>query len=141
MVRAAEVHTLGVLLQMEEKHEGRELPISGLLGSLTGREVSIVEREEQIFRNVLSQIPTLGPCIDILLQRHEWYDGTGSILGFKGEGICREARILMIEVLGRAGRSAEAISYYESAIDLFENEIGVAPERLKEPLVELGLLL
>jgi two-component SAPR family response regulator/uncharacterized protein (DUF1810 family) len=95
MVRAAEVHTLGVLLQMEEKHEGRELPISGL-GSLTGREVSIVEREEQIFRRVVSQIPTLEPCIDILLQRHEWYDGTGSILGFKGEDICREARILAV---------------------------------------------
>ena len=92
---AAEIHTVGVLLQMEEKHSDRNLPISGL-GPLSGREVSIHEREEQIFRHVLSQVPAFQGCLDILLQRHEWYDGSGSISGLSGQQICAEARLMAV---------------------------------------------
>lgn len=95
LLRAAEIHTLGVLLQMEEKHSDRDLPIS-MLGSQTGREVSIHEREEQIFRNVLSQVPAFHGCLEILLQRHEWYDGSGSISGQSGQNLCAEARLLAV---------------------------------------------
>lgn len=95
LVRAAEVHTLGVLLQMEEKQKERYLPISRLVHR-TGREVSIHQREEEIFDEVLRNLPQFDGCREILLQRHEWYDGTGSILGLSGEQICREARILAV---------------------------------------------
>lgn len=95
LVRAAEIHTLGVLLQMEEKQPDRNLPISGL-GERTGREVSIHKREEEIFDNILCKIPQLSGCRDILLQRHEWFDGTGSILGLSGEQICPEARLMAV---------------------------------------------
>jgi DNA-binding SARP family transcriptional activator len=95
LVRAAEVHTLGVLLQMEEKQKDRYLPISRL-GQRTGREVSIHHREEEIFDEVLRNIPQFHGCREILLQRHEWFDGTGSILGLSGLDICREARILAV---------------------------------------------
>ena len=95
LVRAAEIHTLGVLLQMEEKQAERDLPISGL-GDQTGREVSIHQREDEIFENILCKLPQLSGCQEILKQRHEWFDGTGSILGLSGENICREARIMAV---------------------------------------------
>ncbi len=95
LVKAAEIHTLGVLLQMEEKHPQRNLPISGLQGR-TGRDVSIHTREEQIFRGVLSGIRGLDGCLEILEQRHEWYDGTGSIAKLKGNAICKEARLMAV---------------------------------------------
>lgn len=95
LMRAAEIHTLGVLLQMEEKQSDRDLPISRL-GSQSGREVSIHQREEQIFDNLLSQVPALEGCLEILQQRHEWFDGTGSIRGLKGQQLCPEARLLSV---------------------------------------------
>jgi two-component SAPR family response regulator len=95
LLRAAEIHTLGVLLQMEEKQPDRILPISGL-GTHSGREVSIHQREEQIFRHILSQFPAFHGCLEILLQRHEWYDGSGSISGLSGQQICPEARLMAV---------------------------------------------
>ncbi|MCA9790850.1 MAG: hypothetical protein KC910_03615 [Candidatus Eremiobacteraeota bacterium] len=95
LVRAAEVHTLGVLLQMEEKHPDRELPISGL-GTDSGRDVSIYEREKQILDSVLGQIPQLTDCTELLRQRHEWFDGSGSMLGLCGQQIPAEARLLAV---------------------------------------------
>ena len=52
-----------------------------------------------------------------------------------------QSHAILIEALARGGRSPEAISHYEQAVELFEEEIGVSPESLKEPLVETGLLL
>lgn len=95
LIRAAEIHTLGVLLQMEEKQPERDLPISRL-GFESGREVSIHQREEQIFANLLSQVPAFEGCLEILQQRHEWFDGTGSIGGLKGQQLCPEARLLAV---------------------------------------------
>lgn len=92
---AAEIHTLGVLLQMEEKQPDRDLPMSGL-GGRSGREVSIHQREEEIFVHLLTPLPALTGCLEILRQRHEWYDGTGSIAGFSGEEICKEARLMAV---------------------------------------------
>lgn len=95
LVRAAQVHTIGVLLQMEEKQPDRDLPISRLGGG-NGREVSIHQREEQIFRVVVGNIPHFKDCLDVLIQRHEWYDGSGSIHGLSGAQICAEARIMAV---------------------------------------------
>ena len=118
---AAEIHTVGVLLQMEEKHANRSLPISGL-GSLTGREVSIHEREEQIFRHVLSQVPAFQGCLEILLQRHEWYDGSGSIRNLSGQQICAEARLMAVA---------------DAYVDLVTPKAHRPPESHREAMVRL----
>ena len=92
---AAEIHTIGVLLQMEEKQAECELPICAL-GGRTGREESIFEREHQILRRLASELPSLEGCLEILSQRDEWYDGSFSPLGLAGEQILPEARLLAV---------------------------------------------
>ena len=95
LLRAAEIHTLGVLLQMEEKQPDRQLPISRV-DSGSERGVSIHQREKQIFQHLLSPVSVFEGCLEILQQRHEWFDGTGSILGLSGQQLCPEARLLAV---------------------------------------------
>jgi len=59
----------------------------------------------------------------------------------KLDDLREEAHVLLIESLAKVGRSAEAVAHYEKAVELFEEEIGVTPESLRNALVELGLLL
>ncbi|MBT9587561.1 hypothetical protein IV102_29740 [bacterium] len=93
LTKAAEVHTLGVHLQMEEKKTQQSLPITQL-GLRSGRETPIHERESEIFKAVLGDVPGFELSIPLLQQRHEFYDGSGSLLGLSGENILLEARIL-----------------------------------------------
>ncbi|MBT9584432.1 hypothetical protein IV102_13905 [bacterium] len=95
LVRAAEVHTLGVHLQMEEKKSQQSLPITQL-GSRSGRETAIHERDNEILEAVLGNIPGFELCLPLLRQRHEFYDGSGSLLGLSGQEILVEARILAV---------------------------------------------
>jgi DNA-binding SARP family transcriptional activator len=91
---AAEIHTLGVLLQMEEKKPHQSLPITRL-GFASGREQSIHQREESILQAVLTGTP-YEPCIPIIVQRHEWFDGSASIMGLAGNKILPAARALAV---------------------------------------------
>lgn len=91
LVRAAEIHTLGVLLQMEEKKTYHALPIGQ-----DSRQASIHQREEQILRRLVGRLPQLEGCLEILLQRHEWFDGSGSMYGLKGEEILPAARLFAV---------------------------------------------
>ncbi len=93
LLAVARIHTLGVLMQMEEKQ--RPLPFADLQ-QREMREHSILEREERILRALLDPLPQLKGGVEILLQRHEWYDGTGSVLGTSGESILAEARLLAV---------------------------------------------
>ena len=93
---AAEVHTVGLLLQMEEKRLDQSLPAAQHSGKGGGRDASMAAREEQILRGLLSGVADLEPCIEIILQRHDWYDGSGSLNGRKGDDIIEEARVLAV---------------------------------------------
>src|SRR5688572_4398442 len=72
---AAELHTLGVSLAMEEKKPYFALPITKL-GLSSGRDLPSHERELQILQEVMGGIPELEPCISIILDRNEWFDGS-----------------------------------------------------------------
>jgi DNA-binding SARP family transcriptional activator len=90
---AAELHTLGVSLAMEEKKPYFSLPITKL-GLSSGRDYPSHERELQILQEVMGGIPGLEDCISVILDRNEWYDGSASLFGKKGEEISPEARLL-----------------------------------------------
>lgn len=92
---AAEMHTLGVSLQMEEKKPYFSLPITRL-GLSTGRDLPTHQREEQILQEVLGGVPGLECAIPAIVQRYEWYDGSASLFGLQGEDICKEARLLAV---------------------------------------------
>ena len=55
---ASELHTLGVLLQIEEKRNRNSLPAT-MLGMCSGRENSMHKREEEILRNILGGVEGL----------------------------------------------------------------------------------
>lgn len=95
LVTAAEMHTLGVSLQMEEKKPYFSLPITRL-GLSSGRDLPTHQREEQILREVLGGVEGLEEAIPAIVQRYEWYDGSASLFGLKGDGICVEARLLAV---------------------------------------------
>ncbi len=95
VMQAAELHTLGVSLQMEEKKPYQALPITQL-GLATGRDVPMHIREEDILRKVLAGVPELEDCIDVIIQRYEWFDGSESLYGLAGEDILPEARLLAV---------------------------------------------
>jgi two-component SAPR family response regulator len=88
---AAEVHTIGVLLQIEEKKTHLSIPLCSSQGK--AREVSLIQREEEILQDLLKGDPQLAEIIPVILQRHEWYNGTG-IQGLKEGEILEEARLL-----------------------------------------------
>ena len=95
LLTAAEMHTLGVSLQMEEKKPYFSLPITRL-GLSSGRDLPSHQREEQILKEVLGGVETLECAIPAIVQRNEWFDGTASLFGLKGEDICEEARLLAV---------------------------------------------
>jgi len=94
--RAAEFHTVGLLLQMEEKRLDQSLPAAQSEGGVDTRGMSMRAREEQILRGLLGGAGDLDGCIEVILQRHEWYDGTGSSRGLRGSAILEEARVLAV---------------------------------------------
>lgn len=93
VVQAAELHTLGVSLQMEEKKPYFSLPITNL-GLSSGRDLPSHLREKQILTEVLGGIPGLEDTIEVILERNEWFDGSASLFGKSGDEICVEARLL-----------------------------------------------
>ena len=95
LITAAEMHTLGVSLQMEEKKPYFSLPITRL-GLSSGRDLPTHEREKQILEEVLGGVESLECAIPAITQRYEWYDGSASLFGLKGEDICEEARLLSV---------------------------------------------
>ena len=95
LVTAAEMHTLGVSLQMEEKKPYFSLPITRL-GLSSGRDLPTHLREEQILKEVLGGVESLECAIPAIVQRYEWFDGTASLFGLKGKEICVEARLLAV---------------------------------------------
>lgn len=74
------------------------IPDSILLkpGELTDAEWRLMRRHPEIGRNILKDIDFLEPAIDIVLNHHEQWDGSGYPTGLKGEAIPRGARIFFV---------------------------------------------
>lgn len=93
VITAAELHTLGVSLSMEEKKPYFSLPITKL-GLSSGRDLPSHQRELQILNEVMGGLPELEECVEIILDRNEWFDGSASLFGKSAEQISPEARLL-----------------------------------------------
>ena len=95
VITAAEMHTLGVSLQMEEKKPYFSLPITRL-GLSSGRDLPSHLREEQILGEVLGGVEGLEDSVPVILERNEWFDGSASPFEKSGEDITKEARLLAV---------------------------------------------
>ncbi|HEY4002207.1 MAG TPA: HD domain-containing phosphohydrolase, partial [Candidatus Xenobia bacterium] len=88
VVAAAEVHTLGVHLQMEEKRNPQGVPITAL-GLRSGRENSVEAREAEILEQILAPLEEYRDAIPVILARHEWFRG-------QADKLTPEARIMAV---------------------------------------------
>ena len=64
--------------------------------ALTKEEYEEVKGHPRLGVTIISNIPSLAPCVPAILYHHERYDGTGYPDGLKGEDIPLEARILAV---------------------------------------------
>jgi putative nucleotidyltransferase with HDIG domain len=64
--------------------------------SLSDEEWSIIRKHPVIGANIVGEIPFLVKARDIVLNHHEWYDGTGYPEGLKGEDIPIGARLVAV---------------------------------------------
>ncbi|MBN2098799.1 MAG: diguanylate cyclase [Dehalococcoidia bacterium] len=65
-------------------------------GALTTEEFEEVKTHPRLAVAIISNVPSLAPCVPAILYHHERFDGTGYPQGLKGEEIPLEARILAI---------------------------------------------
>jgi len=65
-------------------------------GKLTETEFSIIKNHPQVAYDILRKIDFPWPVADIVLQHHEYLDGTGYPQGLKEKDILLEARILTV---------------------------------------------
>ena len=65
-------------------------------GALTTEEFEEVKTHPRLAIAIISNVPSLAPCVPAILYHHERFDGTGYPQGLKGEQIPLEARILAV---------------------------------------------
>ncbi len=65
-------------------------------GALTTEEFEEVKTHPRLAVAIISNVPSLAPCVPAILYHHERFDGTGYPQGLKGEQIPLEARILAV---------------------------------------------
>jgi diguanylate cyclase (GGDEF)-like protein len=65
-------------------------------GALTTEEFEEVKTHPRLAVAIISNVPSLAPCVPAILYHHERFDGTGYPQGLKGEDIPLEARILAV---------------------------------------------
>ncbi|MDM7998811.1 MAG: diguanylate cyclase [Dehalococcoidia bacterium] len=63
---------------------------------LTPEEFEEVKTHPRLAVAIISNVPSLAPCVPAILYHHERFDGTGYPQGLKGEEIPLEARILAV---------------------------------------------
>ncbi|MBI4334819.1 MAG: diguanylate cyclase [Chloroflexi bacterium] len=80
---------------------------------LTPEEWEIIKRHSQLAADIVGPVPSLAPCLPIILHNHEWYNGAGYPAGLKGKSIPLEARILAI---ADAYASMTSFRPYRSAV-------------------------
>lgn len=65
---------------------------------LTGHSLTLYRNYPQLSYDILAAVDFPWPIADIVLQHHEYFDGSGFPRGIKGEDILIEARILAVAV-------------------------------------------
>ena len=86
-------------------------------GKLNEEDWEAIKAHPRLGANIVSNIPSLVPCVSSILHHHERWDGDGYPEGLKGEEIPLEARILAIADSFEAMTSARP---YRSALSLEE---------------------
>jgi diguanylate cyclase (GGDEF)-like protein len=91
-------------------------------GGLNEEDWRAVKTHPRLGANIISNIPNLVPCVSIVLNHHERWDGGGYPEGLKGEEIPIEARILAIadsfEAMTSARPYRPALSHEEVVEEL-----------------------
>jgi len=65
-------------------------------GKLTDQETTQIREHVNIGGRILEPIPGFAECMPIVLQHHEWFDGSGYPSGLAGEQISLHARIFAV---------------------------------------------
>ena len=65
-------------------------------GALTTEEFEEIKTHPRLAVAIISNVPSLAPCVPAILYHHERFDGTGYPQGLKGEEIPLEARVLAV---------------------------------------------
>jgi HD-GYP domain-containing protein (c-di-GMP phosphodiesterase class II) len=65
-------------------------------GALTTEEFEEVKTHPRLAVAIISNVPSLAPCVAAILYHHERFDGTGYPQGLRGEEIPLEARVLAV---------------------------------------------
>jgi response regulator RpfG family c-di-GMP phosphodiesterase len=76
------------------------MPVEIFMGAsqLTGHSLTLYRNYLQLSYDILEAVDFPWPIADIVLQHHEYFDGSGHPRGIKGEDILIEARILAVAV-------------------------------------------
>jgi putative nucleotidyltransferase with HDIG domain len=86
--RGGLVHDIGKL--------GTPPDILDKAGKLTDRELQMMREHVRLGARILEPIPSLAEVIPIVLEHHEWYDGSGYPEGLAGEQISLHGRIFAV---------------------------------------------
>jgi putative nucleotidyltransferase with HDIG domain len=65
-------------------------------GKLTAEEMALVREHVEIGKRILEPIQGFAECMPVVLQHHEWVDGSGYPYGLRGEQISIHARIFAV---------------------------------------------
>lgn len=91
-------------------------------GKLTADEWETLQSHSRLGVSIISHVPSLAPCLPIILHHHEHYNGMGYPKQLKGETTSIEARILAIADAFAAMTTARpyrpALSYKEAIAEL-----------------------
>ena len=83
-------------------------------GPLTPAEWAQMRRHPELGARILRGIPSLARAAEVVLQHHEWYDGSGYPAGLRADGISLGARIFAVADAFDAMTSARP---YRPALD------------------------
>jgi HD-GYP domain-containing protein (c-di-GMP phosphodiesterase class II) len=65
-------------------------------GKFTAEELKVLDKQVNAGGRILGTIPALADCLPIVMQHHEWLDGSGYPGTMKGEDISLQARIVAV---------------------------------------------
>jgi putative nucleotidyltransferase with HDIG domain len=105
---------------------GTPLAILDKPGKLTSEELQQMREHVRIGARILEPIPGFSECMPIILQHHEWIDGSGYPEGLKGEEITLHAKIFAVA------------DCYDALISDRPYRPGMAPERVME-IIKAGV--
>lgn len=101
---------------------GTPMAILDKPGRLTDEEMQQMREHVRIGARIMEPIPGFTECMPIVLQHHEWVDGSGYPEGLRGDEISLHARIFAVA------------DCYDALISDRPYRSGMSPERVKEIL-------